>query len=58
MHDPATGTWFLPDVPWTDGNLVVALVHGATYFRRLRQVTDRVADYVVALSRVKPLPSS
>jgi hypothetical protein len=26
----------------------------ATYFRRLRQATDRVADYVVALSRVEP----
>ena len=46
--DPSTGTWFLPDVPWTAGDLVVPLVHGATYFRRLHdelqqlQAGDRV----------------
>ena len=33
--DPATGTWFLDDVPWTDGALVRPLLHGAAYFRRL-----------------------
>ena len=35
MQDPATGTWFLPGTPWTAGNRVRPLVHGATYFRRL-----------------------
>ena len=34
--------WFLPrsERPWTDGNLVTPLVHGATYFDRLVDVVS------------------
>lgn len=32
--------WFLPERPWTAGNLVVPLVHGADYFARLLEVVE------------------
>lgn len=34
--------WFLPpdERPWTSGNLVTPLVHGATYFARLKEVLE------------------
>ena len=40
MTSPPAGEWFLPpdQRPWTRGNLVTPLVHGATYFARLAEV--------------------
>ncbi|MDQ1703656.1 MAG: hypothetical protein QOF18_22 [Frankiaceae bacterium] len=42
MTDPATD-WLLPaaERPRTAGNQVTPLVHGATYFRRLREVVEQ-----------------
>ena len=38
--------WFLPtsERPWTDGNAVDVLVHGATYFARVVEVVSKTGD--------------
>jgi hypothetical protein len=33
------------DVAWTEGNLVRPLIHGATYFRELRQRVSQMGDH-------------
>ncbi len=53
-HDPATARWFLPVAErgnpatrlraWTTGNLVTPLVHGRTYFPRLREAVDALVE--------------
>src|SRR5215210_8828585 len=44
--DPSTtiGRDRARDVPWTDGNDVEPLIHGATYFSRLRQVLSELRE--------------
>ena len=40
--DPAVARWFLDATPWTAGNAVRPLVHGATYFRRLHDALQEL----------------